>query len=217
MVSLTLISHTDLNMPTIQTASTPVTFFPNEFSSPYGNGEIVPLYSSVPLKSPVAGCLPCVVCASSVVDRGAAIYGSLQAGHQNQNKGGVVTAVTPPPVAPTPSVFCASPTKPPDFTWVQQLNTNYTWCNPIKSGERAFTNPLGVPAYLYLCGSVDDDILINGVVAQPGQFPYECNLNGSHGFLLGYSVGPNETTLIGVNNNFTALSSINLNVYYTPQ
>jgi hypothetical protein len=54
-------------MPSIQTASTPVTSFPNEFSSPYGNDEIVPLYSSVPLKSPVQGCLPCVVCGNSIV------------------------------------------------------------------------------------------------------------------------------------------------------
>ena len=54
-------------MPSIQTASTAVTSFPNMFSSPYGNDEIVPLYSSVPLKSPVAGCLPCVVCGNSIV------------------------------------------------------------------------------------------------------------------------------------------------------
>lgn len=54
-------------MPSIETASTPVSFYPNEFSSPYGNDGIVPLYSSVPLKSPVAGCLPCVVCGDSIV------------------------------------------------------------------------------------------------------------------------------------------------------
>ena len=54
-------------MPTIQTASVPVTKFPNQFVSPFGNDPIVPLYSSVPLKSPVAGCLPCVVCGNSIV------------------------------------------------------------------------------------------------------------------------------------------------------
>lgn len=54
-------------MPTIQQASLPVTSFPNEYSSPFANDEIVPLYSSVPLKSPIQGCLPCVVCGNSIV------------------------------------------------------------------------------------------------------------------------------------------------------
>jgi hypothetical protein len=52
-------------MPSIQTASIPVTSFPNEFVSPWGNDEPIPLYSSVPLRSPVVGCLPCVVCGNS--------------------------------------------------------------------------------------------------------------------------------------------------------
>lgn len=43
-----------------------MTSFPNEFVSPWGNDEVIPLYSSVPLRSPVEGCLPCVVCGSSV-------------------------------------------------------------------------------------------------------------------------------------------------------
>jgi hypothetical protein len=54
-------------MPSIATASTSVPYYPNEYSSPYGNDQIVPLYSSVPLKSPVTGCLPCVVCGDSIV------------------------------------------------------------------------------------------------------------------------------------------------------
>jgi len=54
-------------MPTIAEASEVVTNFPNKFVSPYGNDEIVPLYSSVPLKSPVQGCLECIVCGSSLV------------------------------------------------------------------------------------------------------------------------------------------------------
>ena len=54
-------------MPSIQTASIPVTSFPNEFVSPWGNDEVIPLYSSVPLRSPVVGCLPCVVCGNSVI------------------------------------------------------------------------------------------------------------------------------------------------------
>jgi hypothetical protein len=49
-------------MPSIETASIPVASFPNEYSSPYGDDEIIPLYSSVPIKNIIKGCLPCVVC-----------------------------------------------------------------------------------------------------------------------------------------------------------
>jgi len=54
-------------MPSIQTASKQVTSFPNEYVSPFGNDLIIPLYSSVPLKSPVSGFLPCVVCGNSIL------------------------------------------------------------------------------------------------------------------------------------------------------
>jgi hypothetical protein len=53
-------------MPSIAEASLLVTSYPKEFSSPYGNDQLVPLYSSVPLNSPVAGCLPCLVCGTSI-------------------------------------------------------------------------------------------------------------------------------------------------------
>jgi len=54
-------------MPTIADASVAVKNYPNKFVSPYGNDGIVPLYSSVPLKSPVEGCLDCIVCGDSIV------------------------------------------------------------------------------------------------------------------------------------------------------
>jgi hypothetical protein len=54
-------------MPSIQTASILVTSFNNGFVSPWGNNELIPLYSSVPLKTPVVGCLPCVVCGGSPI------------------------------------------------------------------------------------------------------------------------------------------------------
>ena len=54
-------------MPTIQDANTKITSFPNKFVSPFGNEAITPLYSSVPLESPVEGCLPCIVCGSSPI------------------------------------------------------------------------------------------------------------------------------------------------------
>jgi len=54
-------------MPTIADASVAVTNYPNKFVSPYGNDGITPLYSSMPLKSPVEGCLDCIVCGDSIV------------------------------------------------------------------------------------------------------------------------------------------------------
>ena len=52
-------------MPNIETASVPITSFPNIFISPFGNDNITPLYSSVPLLS-TGTCLPCVTCGNSV-------------------------------------------------------------------------------------------------------------------------------------------------------
>ena len=54
-------------MPSITDASLAVKEYPNLFVSPYGNDGVIPLYSSVPLKSPVEGCLDCIVCGNSIV------------------------------------------------------------------------------------------------------------------------------------------------------
>ena len=55
-------------MPSIITASKPISSFPNLFVSPYGNDGIIPLYSSIPIANQTnADCLPCVLCGNSVV------------------------------------------------------------------------------------------------------------------------------------------------------
>jgi hypothetical protein len=55
-------------MPSIVTASKPVTSFPNLYISPYGNDGVIPLYSSIPINNQTEGqCLPCVVCGNSTV------------------------------------------------------------------------------------------------------------------------------------------------------
>ncbi len=57
-------------MPTIQQASVPVTEFPNQYMSPFGNDGVIPLYSSIPLNTPTdANCLPCMVCGNSTIRR----------------------------------------------------------------------------------------------------------------------------------------------------
>ena len=79
-------------MPSIQTASAPVTLFPERFASPFGNEDIVPLYSSVPLASHAVGCLPCAVCGTSEVRSevitSSQIAGSTNAGLPGGNIGG---------------------------------------------------------------------------------------------------------------------------------
>lgn len=54
-------------MPSILTAATPITDFPNKYISPYGNDGVIPLYSSIPIYNTPseASCLPCVVCGNS--------------------------------------------------------------------------------------------------------------------------------------------------------
>lgn len=52
-------------MPTITEASVPVNNFPNLYTSPFGNDCVIPLYSSIPLKTIQDGCLECVVCGNT--------------------------------------------------------------------------------------------------------------------------------------------------------
>lgn len=53
-------------MPSIKTASIPVSSFPNLFVSPFGNDGVIPLYSSIPIDDRAGvNCLPCVVCGNS--------------------------------------------------------------------------------------------------------------------------------------------------------
>jgi hypothetical protein len=55
-------------MPSITTASQPISVFPNVFISPYGNDGVIPLYSSIPIGNQTSdGCLPCVVCGNSTI------------------------------------------------------------------------------------------------------------------------------------------------------
>lgn len=55
-------------MPSIETASEPVSSFPNVFISPYGNDGVIQLYSSVPFSTKNSTqCLPCVMCGNSTV------------------------------------------------------------------------------------------------------------------------------------------------------
>lgn len=99
-------------MPSIQTASVPVTLFPERFSSPFENEDLIPLYSSVPLASPVVGCLPCAVCGTSEV-RNQVITSSQIAGATNaglpggtiggQSTAGPIVSPTIPPAAHVPT------------------------------------------------------------------------------------------------------------------
>jgi hypothetical protein len=83
-------------MPSIQDANKQVKEFPNLFISPYGNDGVIPLYSSMPLKSPVEGCLECIVCGNSNVRQ------QVMAQSGNSKSNVVLTPIAPP----TPPVSC---------------------------------------------------------------------------------------------------------------
>lgn len=54
-------------MPSIKTASEPVTNFPYKFVSPFSDDNIIPLYSSINfINAKESACLPCVVCGSNI-------------------------------------------------------------------------------------------------------------------------------------------------------
>jgi hypothetical protein len=54
-------------MPSIKTASVPVTNFPYKFVSPFSDDNIIPLYSSINfINERETICLPCVVCGNNV-------------------------------------------------------------------------------------------------------------------------------------------------------
>jgi hypothetical protein len=80
-------------MPSIATAATPITDFPNKYISPYGNDGVIPLYSSIPIYNTPTNstCLPCVVCGNSET-RGE-INTSQAISYEINKKTGVVTTL----------------------------------------------------------------------------------------------------------------------------
>jgi hypothetical protein len=80
-------------MPSILTAATPITEFPNKYISPYGNDGVIPLYSSIPIyNTPTnSNCLPCVICGNSRTR--SEINTTQSIGYETNNKTGVVTTI----------------------------------------------------------------------------------------------------------------------------
>jgi hypothetical protein len=99
-------------MPSIDTASVPVTEFPNLFVSPYGNDGIVPLYSSVPIKNTIAGCIPCVVCGNTLQRKQIITQASSAGSHVGTGATGLVT--TPNQVPYSKIVSSSAPYIPHD-------------------------------------------------------------------------------------------------------
>jgi len=158
-------------MPSISTASISVPYYPNEYSSPYGNDEIVPLYSSVPLKSPVAGCLPCIVCGNSIV-RNQVITQS------SYNKGEEVKQVILTPIEKKlPSFSIGNPSDGQTVTlgygsgYPSESCTYSVNFDPCQTSiGLTIKNNTDISVTLSVVGSVNDDVLFNGVVYQDGEF-----------------------------------------------
>jgi len=209
-------------MPSIQTASIPVTSFPNEFVSPWGNDEVIPLYSSVPLKTPVVGCLPCVVCGnSSVRDQIVANAGGLGGAGFGVNgrgrdgfggSGGKATITLTPPTPGFRNLF--------DNGSIISigLGVGYPWNNTTYettvshcelSVGTTLRNTTEYAATINIVGGVNDDVLFNGVIYQAGQFPFNWNDfnnpcgstnadNGAHNFNYTKTLSAGEDLLIQV-------------------
>jgi hypothetical protein len=82
-----------------------------------------------------------------------------------------------------------------------------------------FTNPFDRDALLQITGTVDDDLLVDGIVIQDGEFPFTdmaadpCPgsgvLNGIHTITYSATVSAHQTVSISVRNNFRGYASIN--------
>jgi sugar lactone lactonase YvrE len=82
-----------------------------------------------------------------------------------------------------------------------------------------FMNPFGRDALLQISGTVDDDLLVDGIVIQDGEFPFTDTanppcpgsgvLNGIHDITYLATVSAHQTVSISVRNNFRGTASIN--------
>ena len=118
-----------------------------------------------------------------------------------------------------PSCECCGGTE--TYYWYETFTgPTYSRCYGASlKGEQTFTNPFNMPATITITGYVDDDILINGVIYEEGQWPASgCPLlNFSHNIAVPYTavVGPYEETVIGYNDNHRGAWGINITITYT--
>jgi hypothetical protein len=140
-------------MPSITTATKPVTSYPFKFASPFGNENFYPLYSSIPIFYPIVGCLECAICSSKL-------------GNEIVQSGALVADIRQPEVkTPTTPVLCNLTSDAPTLTWSYQLPSpnvtisynfycaianslpytiNYSWFGKLKTGQYVTTTPQNV-------------------------------------------------------------------------
>jgi hypothetical protein len=82
-------------MPSYQTGQTPPSGYPFQFTSPYGDVGIIPLYSCIPILPIVAGCLPCVLCGNSTQRTTVLEKSTGLVGNSNSQKQDVEITLTP--------------------------------------------------------------------------------------------------------------------------
>lgn len=92
-----------------------------------------------------------------------------------------------------------------------QFSGTLAACETIQS-VASVTNTLGVPALLTASGGVDDDVLINGSVHEPGKYPFNWNAygnpcgstsedNGSHSWSYETVLQPGASVVFGGKDN----------------
>jgi len=97
----------------------------------------------------------------------------------------------------------------------QETGTPGPGCVVTPQGSKSFKNPVNGPAKIRITGTVDDDIVINGSVYQPGAHIYDCGLNGAHFVDYEATVQAGEVTTVSFNDNHAGKSDININITYT--
>ena len=89
-------------------------------------------------------------------------------------------------------------------------------CAAISYGERTVAVPadLALPVTVSIKGSVDDELLINSQIIQPGQFPYNGSCNGAHGVTYSFQLNA-RTFLLACGDNFGGVARYSLDIDFT--
>jgi RHS repeat-associated protein len=90
-------------------------------------------------------------------------------------------------------------------------------CAAVPYGQRTIAVPadLALPVTVSIKGSVDDELLINNQIIQPGQFPYKGSCNGAHDVNYSFLL-TSRTFELACGDNFGGTARYSLAIDFTP-
>jgi hypothetical protein len=91
-------------------------------------------------------------------------------------------------------------------------------CAATPYGTRTINRPLGVPPApepipVRIRGVVDDELIVNGVITQPGQFPFTSSCNGAHNVTVDFTMTA-ASFVIAAGDNYGVRVGYNLNICF---